>query len=144
MFYKIIQVVWEHLSQIFMFDFIQTNTSLWDHYKIIFSPQRTRTKTLRTHKLHYEYTRILSLYFWSMTIKSRIIPYTSILVKKPSLAISIRWDPRSATSYICDQFYLRLLLVTMRWDSVVLKMLWMARAASTCLMASKITSWLLP
>lgn len=33
-------------------------------------------------------------------------------------------------------FYLRLLLVTMRWDSVVLKMLWMARAASTCLMAS--------
>lgn len=32
--------------------------------------------------------------------------------------------------------YLRQLLVTMRWDSVVLKMLWMARAASTCLMAS--------
>lgn len=38
--------------------------------------------------------------------------------------------------FLLDGFYLRLLLVTMRWDSVVLKMLWMARAASTCLMAS--------
>ena len=36
--------------------------------------------------------------------------------------------------------YLRQSQVTSRWDSVILKMLWMARAARICLMVSEMTS----